>query len=569
MMMRLLVILVFILQLSVQSLCYAQMHLDTVFPYSLTGTTNSDVFQGSTNPLYLNLENINSDKKNNIIVKIHIPKILKYEVGKSNWKIVENSDNSNEIVIENSWSLRKNYDKKFDLLFLKTGENAKIGKYKIKIETIYKNKKIIKHIDFNVLNNLLNEETNNLNIKEAIDDHKYKSSNNKSKSFNWYITRIVLPVDENGDVDNKIARGSIYIKDTSFEKLRNRIVGNGAVNWEELYNKPITYLAMSISNQKHDVRVLQFKAELVDKKTGNIQPGLCHVGMDDSNAAMSWGSNEENASTALISLKGERDQNFVIPLYVNNFKITEGKYNLRITVNDNANSKVQEIPIVIIKKSDLGIFAVGFSIICFIIMLFNVVKIKNRIKDIGAKGAITVALFSAVAFGSIVVPTNFAGEILSVILGPFSGLVTGLLSGVLLYMLITALLMLYRKPGIVALMFISKWLLTAILFGQFTPAGVLSYSVYIVVLELVFFIAGVYKKGELTVRDMIIIAISIGLADAFMTFINLEKMMFFYRLYYADWYIFLYMVVNGLVYSSIGTWFGFRLGNKLRQITGD
>ena len=157
MMMRLFVLLVFVVQLSVQSLCSAQMKLDTVFPYSLTGAINSDVIKGSTNPLYLNLENINSDKKNNIIVKIHIPRILKYEANKSSWKIVDDSDNLNELVIENSWSLRENYDKKFDLLFLKTDENAKIGKYKIKIETIYKNKKIIKHIDFNVLNNILNE----------------------------------------------------------------------------------------------------------------------------------------------------------------------------------------------------------------------------------------------------------------------------------------------------------------------------------------------------------------------------------------------------------------------------
>ena len=45
-------------------------------------------------------------------------------------------------------------------------------------------------------------------------------------------------------------------------------------------------------------------------------------------------------------------------------------------------------------------------------------------------------------------------------------------------------------------------------------------------------------------------------------------MMFFYRLYYADWFIALYMLVNGILYSSIGAWMGYRMGEKLKQVMG-
>ena len=50
---------------------------------------------------------------------------------------------------------------------------------------------------------------------------------------------------------------------------------------------------------------------------------------------------------------------------------------------------------------------------------------------------------------------------------------------------------------------------------------------------------------------------------------NLEQMMFFYRLYYADWFLAMYMIVNGLLYSSIGSWIGYKTGIKLRQVVGE
>lgn len=58
---------------------------------------------------------------------------------------------------------------------------------------------------------------------------------------------------------------------------------------------------------------------------------------------------------------------------------------------------------------------------------------------------------------------------LHVVLGPFSGLVTGVLNGILLYLLVMALLVIYRKPGIVTLMFLVKWMLAGLMFGRFTP----------------------------------------------------------------------------------------------------
>ena len=68
---------------------------------------------------------------------------------------------------------------------------------------------------------------------------------------------------------------------------------------------------------------------------------------------------------------------------------------------------------------------------------------------------------------------------------------------------------------------------------------------------------------------MFFICLMMGVADALITFVNLEQMMFFYRLYYADWYLALYMLINGLLYSAVGSWLGYKLGLKLRQVMGE
>lgn len=247
----------------------------------------------------------------------------------------------------------------------------------------------------------------------------------------------------------------------------------------------------------------------------------------------------------------------------------EGDYSLRVTVSGNGQEKVQEVPLTIAKKHNLGLLAVGFSFICLLAVLAFSYKLKGCIYRIGARGAITVALFAALAFGGITLPTTLIGDLLHVFLGPFSGLVTGILSGMLLYLLVVALLVLFRAPGVLTLMYFVKYMLAGLMFGHFTPLGLLSMCVNVAILETLLYLSGFYRRQELGKGYMLFICLLMGVGDALVTFVNMEQMMFFYRLYYADWYLALYMLVNGLVYSSIGAWLGAKTGSKLQQVMGE
>ena len=331
-------------------------------------------------------------------------------------------------------------------------------------------------------------------------------------------------------------------------------------------------MLLEIRNPQKDTRVLKFKAELIDKKTDELVDGLCTASQNEHENDSGWAgksNNAANATTAMISLDGKKNQTFILPLYVDYFKVIEGNYKLRVTLSGNQEEKIHEVPFTIAKTRNMSLFAVSFAILSFLILVFSLNKIKKCVYNIGAKGAITVALFSAIAFGSIVVPTTILGDLVHVILGPFSGLVTGILSGILLYILLMSLLVIYRKPGIPALMFLIKWMLAGLMFGRFTPIGILSCAVYIVVIESILYFSGFYKKDKLNNAYILFISLLLGCGDAFITMINLEQLMFFYRLYYADWYIGLYMLVNGMIYSAIGAWLGYKVGIKLQQVTGE
>lgn len=529
----------------------AGISLDVKYPYNLTQKDLYTIENNSIMPLYINLVNFDNAISQKAEIKVILPKGFS-ALDNSRWQFKQEGEINIAVA---KWNLPANYGQNFDLLYIKPN-NIVEGKKEIRIsckigETITEKKIEFYH----------KLEAKQLNKQDNILD---------KKNFNWYIQNITLPVDNFGKIDDKAAMGVVYVRDTALEGFRNRMLGDGVTNWSAVFSHPATFLLLEMRNPQKDIRVLKFQAQLFDKTTGEIVKGLITASKISDEAEDGWaGDNNNNGTTALISLDGTKVQSFVLPLYIDYFSILEGDYNLRVTVSGNGQEKVQEIPLKITKQHNIGVIALIISIICFCIVIFNFYKLSACIKKVGAKGAITISLFAALAFGGITLPTTLLGDFLHVFLGPFAGICTGLLSGVLQYLLIVSLMILFRTPGILALTLFTKYMLSGLILGHFTPLGLLSLSVYIVILESVFWTCNFYKKKNLTNRYMILVAIMLGVGDAIITFINMEQMMFFYRLYYADWYIALYMLVNGVLYSSIGSWLGYKVGSKLQQVMGE
>ena len=531
---------------------FAGQQLDAVYPYSLEQQKIQTVTGRSTLPLYINLTNFDVPRMQQAEVSVRLPKGFS-ALPKEGWQVYAGGASAR-------WQLEADYGQNFDLLYLQADEGAVSG---------------TKEIEIAVTGNGW-EERKNITFAydaagETVGQPQSEIKKPDAKKFNWHIQSGILQVDVYGRRDDRAESGVIYVRDTTLESFRNRMKGDGATNWSAVFNHPATFLLLDMRNPQRDIRVLKFKAQLLDRATGEVVEGLITAGTTNHDTGEGWAgkASEEAETTALISLDGKKSQAFILPLYVDYFKILEGEYTLRVTVSGGEQQKIQEVPLTIARKHSLGLFAVGFAFVCFLITLLLLLRLKKCVFTIGAKGAITVALFAAISFGGVALPSTILGDLVHALLGPFSGLVTGLLSGIMQYLLIVSLLVLYRKPGVLTLLYVLKFMLSGIMFGHFSPIGVLSTSVYIVVTEFLLWVSGFYKKESLDAKYMFFVAIVLGLGDALITFVNFEQMMFFYRLYYADWFLAMYMVVNGLLYSSIGSWIGFKTGIKLRQVVSE
>ena len=553
--MRILYILLALLCLTQQA--FAGVKLEAVYPYNLDKSAAHVVHGGSTMPLFINITGFDVPHAQPAHLRVILPEGFK-ALAKDKWRL---GSVDGRRTAETDWVLPADFGQNFDLLYIQPQADLARGVKQLTVEVSGDGWHERKELSFSY----------EPAAAAAVAAEPTQGKKLDRSKFNWYIQSVTLPVDNLGNKDDRAAEGVVFIRDTTLEGFRNRMTGDGATNWSAVFNHPATFLVLDMRNPQRDVRLLKFKAELIDKKTGKVMPGLCTAGKNNEDSEHGWAGDtgSVNETTALISLDGKKTQAFIIPLYVDYFTVLEGDYSLRVTVSGNGQEKVQEVPLTIAKKHNLGLLAVGFSFICLLAVLAFSYKLKGCIYRIGARGAITVALFAALAFGGITLPTTLIGDLLHVFLGPFSGLVTGILSGMLLYLLVVALLVLFRAPGVLTLMYFVKYMLAGLMFGHFTPLGLLSMSVNVAILEALLYLSGFYSKAVLSKGYMLFICLLMGVGDALVTFVNMEQMMFFYRLYYADWYLALYMLVNGLLYSSIGAWLGAKTGSKLQQVMGE
>ena len=552
--MRILYILLALLCLAQQA--FAGVKLEAVYPYNLDKSAAHVVHGGSTMPLFINITGFDVPHEQPAHLRVILPEGFK-ALANDKWRL---GSADGRQTAEADWVLPADFGQSFDLLYIQPQTDLARGQKQLLVEVSGDGWHERQELSFSYEP-----------AAAAVASASQPGKKIDRSKFNWYIQSVTLPVDNLGNKDDRAAEGVVFIRDTTLEGFRNRMTGDGATNWSAVFNHPATFLVLDMRNPQRDVRLLKFKAELIDKKTGKVMPGLCTAGKNNEDSEHGWAGDagSVNETTALISLDGKKTQAFIIPLYVDYFTVLEGDYSLRVTVSGNGQEKVQEVPLTIAKKHNLGLLAVGFSFICLLAVLTFSYKLKGCIYRIGARGAITVALFAALAFGGITLPTTLIGDLLHVFLGPFSGLVTGILSGMLLYLLVVALLVLFRAPGVLTLMYFVKYMLSGLMFGHFTPLGLLSMCVNVAILETLLYLSGFYRRQELGKGYMLFICLLMGVGDALVTFVNMEQMMFFYRLYYADWYLALYMLVNGLLYSSIGAWLGAKTGSKLQQVMGE
>lgn len=484
-------------------------------------------------------------------VSLNLPKGIKpYNIDK-NWLTMQDN--------EGAWTLRapvrleKGYGQWFDLLSLQTENDLSPGTYYITANI----SELVETVAITVVEN----------------DPAVQPLTTIS------IDKVELPLDKDGKKDDRIQDKSLILRDEKLDYLRNVLQGKGASNLQAEALHPLSYIGVDISNGTREEKMVTVTAYLLDGRTKQKVPGLMTPAATGEEAATAEVSpvNREG-SQALVALSGAAKQRLVLPMYVEEKLLSGGKYWLHLSIADAEGEEIDyDVPIVLVKKNQQAMITVIVAV-CFVLMagLVLLPKIRHQLHFFKTRWLITISLFSTATFATVNVPSTLIGDFLHVILGPFSFLITGLFNGVVLYMLLISLLMLIPHSGVISLYMFIRLLLNVFAFGHLSVLTVLSYSLQSLFLELSFFLfnrkdyfLSIEGTPLTSLRKFVPFALSIGVADSVSTYANMQAMTIFYRLYYADWYIALVVLFNGLLFTVLGVLCGILLGRQVQKIKGD
>ena len=378
------------------------------------------------------------------------------------------------------------------------------------------------------------------------------------------IASIEMPTDATGAADPRQREDTIYYARPLFSWL-----GAPQTNAYE----PITYQTVQLRNAGEETIHVVVSSINTDTRSGETIPFL---------APPVTANGKTHRSVAFASLPGGVVTEIPLPIYFHPMYIEQdkpeqaipGEYTRDITVKvwgSDATVLHEKRPLHLIVPNRQALFISLLAIISSSVGLAVVGRFHKRIfAGFTTKQIIVIALFGTTVFVAVMVPSTLFLNLIRAVLGPISVLLTGLINETLYYALLTALLIYIsgapgeatrqdgKGSGVILLASAVRLLLSGVTFGLFTPMAIVYTGTSVLLLETGF----LFVRG----RNILAWAVVLGLCDAIAVYVDFQLSILFYRLFYADWYIVLRILIEGFAYTFIGVLLGAKLGRGLWRV---
>lgn len=267
---------------------------------------------------------------------------------------------------------------------------------------------------------------------------------------------------------------------------------------------------------------------------------------------------------------GRSTQTAIMPIYVEPSLVLPGSYRLCCTLTqfgtstpfsaNTHNFEVARQPVGPMVVTTAGTLLAVLFLPAFFVFFARIYG------DYKVRWIVLAALYGAVGFVVVNIPGTFFADLFRALLEPFNFLATGFFYGVVQYALWGSLIVLVPRKGIMALVMTVRLLLTGIMLGHISAVAVIWMATHAVLAEVMLWLTGCTRKDNGTGVTLVSLVPAFVVSEGISTFFNFESAIFFFRLYYADWYIVLNCLIGGVFYTAIGTVVGLNMGKKLGMV---
>jgi len=378
------------------------------------------------------------------------------------------------------------------------------------------------------------------------------------------LVRTSIPVGSRGIALRQYAEDTLYIQPDLFRSL-GRLFGVEPKYID--YSHPFTYQGLVLENTGTGALSLLVSSGIYFKDR-DVMPAAFRP------PDILTGGTVETAVTVTAVLPPGGKTTVVLPVYLSSDPVP-GEYRrvIRLIPMGSADP-VAEYGFPLYVRS-MNLTAWSFTLFSVFLSLTATAVFVMRFREIAAgmkvRWLVIISLYGAMTFVVSNLPVRIFGNLVSALLGPFSAFVTGFFSELLYWTLLVSLVRSIPRPGTVTFATLVRYMLNGIMFGGFQLTDILFTGTGIVAKEAAFYASGLTRRGEAfrwNTPGVLFLALCLCAADAFITLTGLYLHMVLFRLYFADWYIWMTLAVNSLLYTFAATFMGRRFSERLRWEDG-
>jgi hypothetical protein len=284
-------------------------------------------------------------------------------------------------------------------------------------------------------------------------------------------------------------------------------------------------------------------------------------------------------TASYLTVPPESTRSAVLPIYLA-ANTPPGEYRRRLTVTSPADGRTWHDecrPLAVVRPQSLYLLWVGAAAVAAVIWLgCCAVRYRATVRSFGLERLTLLALLGSLQFVITFVSGSVAA-VLQAVLGPFNVLVGRLLTAFGTQVPLAATVLLVPRVGAVTISGTIAYLMGGMLFGAFGLTDVLFFAAALAVRETLLFLLGATRlsAADGSVDDspksdgrhaLLAVAVALALAEAVNAFTTIATQATLYRLFFADWYVWLSVAVAGFLYTLPAAWLGAKLGSELRRL---